>query len=61
MNEIVVIGSGQAAVQAVMSLKKNEFSGSITIHWRGRPPSLPATPFIKGFFVRRIQSPNECR
>ena len=31
MNEIVVIGYGQAAVQAVMSLKRNEFSGSIKI------------------------------
>ena len=31
MNEIVIIGSGQAAIQAAMSLKKNEFTGSIKI------------------------------
>ena len=31
MNEIVVIGSGQAAIQTVMSLKRNEFTGSIKV------------------------------
>ena len=51
MNEIVVIGSGQAAVQTVMSLKRNGFSGSIRII--GEEDHLPyqRPPLSKDFLL----------
>ena len=51
MNEIVIIGSGQAAIQAAMSLKKNEFTGSIKII--GEEDHLPyqRPPLSKDFLL----------
>ena len=51
MNEIVVIGSGQAAIQSVMSLKKNEFIGSIKVI--GEEDHLPyhRPPLSKDFLL----------
>ena len=51
MNEIVIIGSGQAAIQAAMSLKKNEFTGSIKII--GEEAHLPyqRPPLSKDFLL----------
>jgi len=55
MNEIVVIGSGQAAVQAVMSLKRNEFTGSIKII--GEEGHLPyqRPPLSKDFLLEEYK------
>ena len=55
MNEIVVIGSGQAAVQTVMSLKRNEFSGSIRII--GEEDHLPyqRPPLSKDFLLEEYK------
>ena len=51
MNEIVVIGSGQAAIQTVMSLKRNEFTGSIKVI--GEEDHLPyqRPPLSKDFLL----------
>ena len=51
MNEIVIIGSGQAAIQAAISLKKNEFTGSIKII--GEEDHLPyqRPPLSKDFLL----------
>ena len=51
MNEIVIIGSGQAAIQAMMSLKRNEFTGSIKII--GEEDHLPyqRPPLSKDFLL----------
>jgi 3-phenylpropionate/trans-cinnamate dioxygenase ferredoxin reductase subunit len=51
MNEIVVIGSGQAAAQVVVSLKRNEFPGSIKII--GEEDHLPyqRPPLSKDFLL----------
>jgi 3-phenylpropionate/trans-cinnamate dioxygenase ferredoxin reductase subunit len=59
MNEIVVIGSGQAAVQAVMSLKRNEFSGSIKIigeedHLPYQRPPLSKDFLLEGYRPERV-------
>ena len=55
MNEIVVIGSGQAAVQTIMSLKKNEFSGSIKVI--GEEDHLPyqRPPLSKDFLLEEYK------
>ena len=55
MNEIVVIGSGQAAIQAVMSLKKNEFAGSIKVI--GEEDHLPyqRPPLSKDFLLEEYK------
>ena len=59
MNEIVVIGSGQAAVQAVMSLKRSEFSGSIKIigeedHLPYQRPPLSKDFLLEGYRPERV-------
>ena len=55
MNEIVVIGSGQAAIQAVMSLKRNEFTGSIKVI--GEEDHLPyqRPPLSKDFLLEEYK------
>jgi 3-phenylpropionate/trans-cinnamate dioxygenase ferredoxin reductase subunit len=55
MNEIVVIGSGQAAIQTVMSLKRNEFTGSIKII--GEEDHLPyqRPPLSKDFLLEEYK------
>ena len=56
MNEIVVIGSGQAAAQAVVSLKRNEFPGSIKII--GEEGHLPyqRPPLSKDFLLDKYKA-----
>ena len=55
MNEVVVIGSGQAAIQTVMSLKRNEFTGSIKII--GEEDHLPyqRPPLSKDFLLEEYK------
>ena len=55
MNEIVIIGSGQAAIQAVMSLKRNEFTGSIKVI--GEEDHLPyqRPPLSKDFLLEEYK------
>ena len=55
MNEIVVIGSGQAAIQTVMSLKRNEFTGSIKVI--GEEDHLPyqRPPLSKDFLLEEYK------
>ncbi|MDC0028284.1 FAD-dependent oxidoreductase [Gammaproteobacteria bacterium] len=55
MNEIVVIGSGQAAIQTVMSLKRNEFTGSIKVI--GEEDHLPyqRPPLSKDFLLKEYK------
>ena len=55
MNEIVVIGSGQAAIQTVMSLKRNEFIGSIKVI--GEEDHLPyqRPPLSKDFLLEEYK------
>ena len=55
MNEIVVIGSGQAAIQAVMSLNRNKFTGSIKVI--GEEDHLPyqRPPLSKDFLLEEYK------
>jgi len=55
MNEIVVIGSGQAAIQTVMSLKRNKFTGSIKVI--GEEDHLPyqRPPLSKDFLLEEYK------
>lgn len=55
MNEIVVIGSGQAAIQTVISLKRNEFTGSIKVI--GEEDHLPyqRPPLSKDFLLEEYK------
>ena len=55
MNEIVIIGSGQAAIQAMMSLKRNEFTGSIKVI--GEEDHLPyqRPPLSKDFLLEEYK------
>ena len=56
MNEVVVIGSGQAAVQSVVSLKRNKFPGSIKII--GEEDHLPyqRPPLSKDFLLEEYKT-----